>query len=48
MDRKPEAAESRDRKRNKEWRAEREKARREKAVARGEFAGRRIERAKKF
>ena len=41
--------ETRDRKRIKnDWRAERQAARKDKGVRRGEFAGKRIERAKEF
>lgn len=43
------ATESRDRKRAKDdWRAARKSARRQKDIARGAFAGKRIERAKQF
>ena len=41
--------EPRDRKRNKDdWRADRKAARTRKAVARGEYVGKRVERAKEF
>lgn len=41
--------EPRDRKRNRDdWRAERKAARKRKAVTRGEYVGKRVERAKEF